>query len=216
MNTKNLNIELLKSLDACESGIDFVKRANLEGFPLSKLDQVEGDYNGFVDWLRQELKTVRVYNDQGLMTKRVNPLGRVYEYEYKDQGVMTKRVNPLGDVYRYEYNDQGLMTKEVLHSGGVREYEYNGQGLMTKEVYPSGDVYEYEYNDKGLITKEVYSSGGVCEYEYNGQGLMTKRVDPSGRVCEYEYEFDNKDRLFSITGRSQLKKGRSDLKIPEW
>ena len=132
MNTKNLNIELLKSLDACESGINFVKRANLEGFPLSKLDQVEGDYDGFVHWLRQELKTVRVYNDQGLMTKRVNP---------------------LGDVYRYKYNDKGL---------------------ITKEVYPSGDVYEYEY------------------------------------------EFDNKDRLFSITGRSQLKKGRSDLKIPEW
>ena len=153
MNTKNLNIELLKSLDACESGINFVKRANLEGFPLSKLDQVEGDYDGFVHWLRQELKTVRVYNDQGLMTKRVNPLGRVCEYEYNDQGLMTKRVNPLGDVYRYKYNDKGL---------------------ITKEVYPSGDVYEYEY------------------------------------------EFDNKDRLFSITGRSQLKKGRSDLKIPEW
>ena len=77
-------------------------------------------------------------------------------------------------------------------------------------------MYRYKYNDKGLINKEVYPSGGVYEYEYNDKGLITKEVYPSGDVYEYEYEFDNKDRLFSITGRSQLKKGRSDLKIPEW
>ena len=131
MNTKTLNIEFLKSLQACQSGIDFVKRANLEGFPLSKLDQVEGDYNGFVDWLRQELKTVRVYNDQGLMTKKVYPSGYVCEYEY---------------------NDQGLKTKEVYPSGGVYEYEYNDQGLMNKEVYPWSDRYEYEFDNQGRLS----------------------------------------------------------------
>ena len=90
MNTKTLNIEFLKSLQACQSGIDFVKRAKLEGFPLSKLDQVKGDHHGFVDWLRVQLKSVREYNEQGLMTKKVNPSGRRYEYEYNDQGLITK------------------------------------------------------------------------------------------------------------------------------
>ena len=152
MNTKTLNIEFLKSLQACQSGIDFVKRANLEGFPLSKLDQVEGDYNGFVDWLRQELKTVRVYNDQGLMTKKVYPSGYVCEYEYNDQGLMTKQVYPWGRVREYEYNDQGLMTKEVNTYCGVNEYEYNDQGLMNKEVYPWSDRYEYEFDNQGRLS----------------------------------------------------------------
>lgn len=112
MNTKTLNIEFLKSLNACESGIDFVKRANLEGFPLDLLDQVEGDHNDFVSWLREQLKSVREYNSQGLMTKHVTPNGNVHLYEYNEQGLMTKKVSPLGAVYtwEYEFDNQGRLT----------------------------------------------------------------------------------------------------------
>ena len=128
MNTTTLNIEFLKSLNACQTGIDFVKAANLEGFPLEMLDQVEGDYQDFVDWLREELKTEREYNDQGLITKLVHP----------DWGI------------QYEYNDQGLMTKQVTPSGRIHQWEYNDKGLKTKEVGPEGGVYQwrYEFDDK--------------------------------------------------------------------
>ena len=112
MNTKTLNIELLKSLNACQSGIDFVKKANLEGFPLNKLDQVVGDHGGFVDWLKIELKTDREYNEQGLMTKKIDPWGDVYQYEYNEQGLKTKEIYPSGRVYQWEYkfNDNNKLT----------------------------------------------------------------------------------------------------------
>ena len=132
MNTKTLNIEFLKSLNACESGIDFVKRANLEGFPLDLLDQVEGDHNDFVSWLREQLKSVREYNSQGLMTKHVTHSGEVYEYN--DQGLMTKMVNSYG-VYEYEYNDQGLITKEVNPYGVYEwEYEFDSMGKLVSII----------------------------------------------------------------------------------
>ena len=123
MNTTTLNIEFLTSLNACQTGIDFVKAANLEGFPLEMLDQVKGDYQGFVNWLRKHLKTEREYNDKGLMTKQVFPCG-VYQYEYNDKGVKTKKITPSGRTFQYEYNDKGLMTKEVTLSGNMYQWEY--------------------------------------------------------------------------------------------
>ena len=187
MNTKTLNIEFLKSLNACEEGIDFVKRANLEGFPLDLLDQVEGDHKGFVGWLREQLRSDVYYNNQGLMVRIVDYYSNVREYEYNAEGLITKEVTPWC----------------------VYKYEYNAEGLMTKRIYPTGNVCEYEYNEQGLRIRRIHRFGDVTQYEYNAEGLMTKRIYPTGNVNTWGYEFDNQGRLSSITGDKYLK-------IPEW
>jgi len=40
---KTVTLELLKELNACQSGVDFFKRNKLEGFPLSRLQEISGD-----------------------------------------------------------------------------------------------------------------------------------------------------------------------------
>jgi len=74
--------DLLKKLNACKGGIDFMVRNNLEGYDWDKIDAIEGDYKSFISWLRgfKDLKFV----DNQLTYKGSNGYSREYTYERKN------------------------------------------------------------------------------------------------------------------------------------
>ena len=49
-----LTKELLLKWDACEEGISFCERNKLFGFDLSRIDEIKGDYNKFIEWLKEQ------------------------------------------------------------------------------------------------------------------------------------------------------------------
>ena len=183
MKTDILTLKLLNALSACKEGIALVKNNNLEGFPLDRINEVKGDFKGFVEWLKKNLKTQLEYDDNGNMIKKVDPYGDVFQYEYDDNGNMIKKVLPDGNVYLFAYDDNGNMIKEVFPDGDVFQYEYDSNGNMIKRVLPDGAVYQYEYDDKGNKIKEVSTYGDVYQFEYhhydNGQ---LKSVSEEGEV----------------------------------
>ena len=54
---KTLSLEFLNQCNACKEGIMFIKRNNLINFPFELLDQVKGDHNGYIKWLRSRIVT---------------------------------------------------------------------------------------------------------------------------------------------------------------
>ena len=50
---KTLSLEFLEQNNTCKEGIAFVKRNNLLNFPFELLDQVKGDHNGYITWLKE-------------------------------------------------------------------------------------------------------------------------------------------------------------------
>ena len=50
---KTLSLEFLNQYNVCEEGIMFVKNNNLLNFPFELLDQVKGDHNGYIKWLKE-------------------------------------------------------------------------------------------------------------------------------------------------------------------
>jgi YD repeat-containing protein len=129
-----LTLEYLKQHKACSEGIVFFKRNGLEGFPLDQLQNVKGDFNSYVEWLKE--RPVHEYDSKGNMTKEVYPDGRTYCYEYDSKGNKTKLVHPNGRTYCWEYDSKGN---------------------KTKSVYPDGDTYCWEYtfnNDQLVEVKE--------------------------------------------------------------
>ena len=88
MNNKILSKELLHNWDACEEGIEFCERNKLFGFDLSRIDEVVGDYNNFINWLKNELKCKREYNSQGNKIKEETSDGYWFKWEYDSHGNM--------------------------------------------------------------------------------------------------------------------------------
>lgn len=94
MNT--LTLKFLKTHEACEDGVDFVKRNKLIGFPLSMIDQVEGDYNRFVLWLKNIMPVSCEYDSNGneIHFKDTDGFEHFIETEYYSDGQL-KRIGKL-------------------------------------------------------------------------------------------------------------------------
>ena len=106
---ERVTVEGLKKISACDSAIGFVERNNLEGFPIELLDQVEGDYNSYISWLKNSLKNRWEYDSHGNMVKRIYPDGDEYRLEYDAHGNEIKIIFPDGDEHRWEYDSHGNM-----------------------------------------------------------------------------------------------------------
>jgi len=182
---KTITVEWLKKHHACKDGVKFVERNKLEGFPLERLNEVKGDYDGYVSWMLFLNSNEHEYDSHGNVTKKTYPNGRFWLYEYDVHGNMTKKTYSNGSVSVYEYDERGNMTKKTLPNGYV--YEYDHHGNITKRTYPDGSVfvyvYEYEYDSHDNITKITYPEGSVSVYEYvyydNGQ---LKSIKENGKI----------------------------------
>ena len=97
-----ITVELLAKMKACKEAIDFIARNYPEGIDLDKY-KINGDYNGWVEWLRNELKVKREYDSHDNMIKKTWPNGKVYRWEYDSHGNLIKRTYPNGSVYKWEY-----------------------------------------------------------------------------------------------------------------
>jgi len=118
-----------------------------------------------------------------------------YEYEYL-YGNVTKKINPDGDYFEYEYDGIGRIKSEsspLIQGDGyqfrrVTEYNYF-KDLMSTATYTVDptrlfdliQVEEWEYN----TSNELYYLSGVTRYFYGGlgEGLMVHQLDldrPSG------------------------------------
>ncbi len=182
---ETVTLELLEKLEACQRGVDFFRRNNLEGFPLNRLHEVEGANGSDISWLIYTLKAAE-------------------KWEYDKNGNVTKKVFPNGSVYKYEYDQDGNMTKKVLPNGSAWSSEYDLNGNKVKEEDSDGNVTEFEYDQDGNVTKRVDWDGDVWKYEYDQNGNKTKTVDYNGRVKRFESSFYPDGQL----------KSYRDLEIP--
>jgi len=176
---KTLTVKLLEDLSACREGVLLVKNSNLEGFPLEKLNEVKGDYRGFVSWLKHELKHTYI------------------EYDNNNNTVSEKMFDSEGNVewcyeYSYDNNNNMLSEKELDSEGNVKwcyEYSYdNNNNMVSEKMFDSkGNVkccYEYSYdNNNNMVSKKRFDSEGNVEWcyeyhtEYFDNGQLHKIID---------------------------------------
>ena len=61
---KTLSLEFLNQYNACEEGIMFVKNNNLLNFPFELLNEIKGDHNGYIKWLKACIDGVYEYDER--------------------------------------------------------------------------------------------------------------------------------------------------------
>ena len=161
------------------------------------------------------------YNDVGVITKVIDPLGNVKEqspnkitatsldwdddlngnrttYTYDVDGNIASKTDPLGNTWTYTYvaGTDWLLT-ETDPMGHVTKYEYDSNGNIVKITRDYGGPLEnattYTYNSAGNRTSMTDSLGNVTLYAYDSDGNLTQVTDALGNVTTYTYDsFGNK------------------------
>lgn len=179
MNT--ITLEWLKRNSLRREHLNFFERNGLEGFPVDRLNEIEGDYNKFFDWVNGKLSSKCEYDRNGVIIKETCSDDRVYQYEYDEHGNLIKR-SLLGITFwggrtswQAEYDDIGNMIKEweTLRAHSLYEYGDLGDIVKKKDQYNDAYQWEYKYDKNGNLIKKVYPFGALQYFDYehydNGQ-----------------------------------------------
>jgi len=136
-------------------------------------------------------------SDGRFITKTVDTLGKVTNYDINEINGLTNSIKDASDVVTsYTYNDKDQITKVVKNEKEVN-YEYNTNNLLSKITSGNKD-YTFSYDDF-LNTKEIKINDNTLitnEYAPNNGNLIKSTYGNNSTV---NYEYDELDRLVKTT-----------------
>ena len=144
--------------------------------------------NGFVRVVRRG-QAVWTYerNDQGDVTRTIDPDGQVTDYSYDKRGQLTGVWYPDHSCHRLVWNELGQLREEHLPNGGIKRYRYDELGRRVAQENEHGAQTQYEWDAAGRLAKLTQPGGACREYTYNPYGKITAERDELGHVTRYEY-----------------------------
>ncbi|TFY84061.1 RHS repeat protein, partial [Pseudomonas kairouanensis] len=144
--------------------------------------------NGFVRVVRRG-EAVWKYerNDQGDVTRKIDPEGHITDYTYNKYGQLIGVWLPDHSCQRLIWNERGQLVEEQLPNGGIKRYRYDDVGRQIAREDEHGALTEYQWDSVGRLVRVVLPGGATREYSYNPYGKITAERDELGRVTRYEY-----------------------------
>ena len=130
-----LTLTFLNRYNACKEGITFVKNNNLLNFPFELLDQVKGDHNGYIKWLRSRIVTEYQYDERNNLVyyKTSNGIESWKEYDERNNLIHYKDSKGIEEWKSYDVNNN------VVHIKNSNGYEYDNE----IEYYTDGQLKKY-------------------------------------------------------------------------
>ncbi|MEX1080496.1 MAG: DUF6531 domain-containing protein, partial [Halofilum sp. (in: g-proteobacteria)] len=81
------------------------------------------------------------------------------EYEYNEQGLVTRKVDRNGNITKYQYNNSGLQTQRTEAAGTVAERtidtEWDSERRLRTATIEASRRTEYTYDDHGRVRTET-------------------------------------------------------------
>lgn len=103
MKFEKITIEFLEKFHFSSKAIDFFKINKLEGFPVSLIGEINGDYLGFIDHIREIISSKYRFDSNNNEIWIKDRYGNIYEYRYDECGNLIWEKDCYGDVYEWEY-----------------------------------------------------------------------------------------------------------------
>jgi YD repeat-containing protein len=167
-------------------------------------------------------QTIKEYDEDGRLTREVNPNGTWIVYTYDGTGKLIRKDYQDGsfDAISYytsggiktvvktsAYNrattetyseTTGLKTKSVTWDGKTTTYEYDAQGRLIKQTNPYGTSDSYTYHGATtVVATHTYAYGSYWyKDEYRPDGQLLKTTNYYGYTTTYTY--DGLDRRISM------------------
>ena len=209
-----LTKKMLLQLNAGSSRIEFCERYKLFGFPLDRLDEIQGDHEGFVCWLKhktnlefdQNQNLVRWESDGGYWEKfeydqNGNQIrhefsgGTWTKYKYDKNGNQILRESSCGRWEKYEYDQNNNQILMVDSHGFWEKFEYDQNSNQILREDSNGYWLKFEYDQNGNQILQEYSEGNWKKFEYDQNRNLVRWENSRGRWSKYEYEFYDNGQL---------------------
>ncbi|HLF64854.1 MAG TPA: RHS repeat-associated core domain-containing protein [Saprospiraceae bacterium] len=135
------------------------------------------------------------YDENGNVTRIIQPLGVEHEFTYTALNDIETYVNPRNLLTTFDY-DEGNLTS-VNAPIGSTTMSYNVYGQVKTVTNPEGITVTYEYDALGFV-KSVNSPLGISSHAtYDPVGRLKTSEDPNGHISSYTYH--DRDFIKTIT-----------------
>src|SRR5262249_29871728 len=141
-----------------------------------------------------------------------DPNGNLTTSEYDDDGLLTKTTDALGRVREYTYYGNHQLATEVWKDNkgstvNTRSWNYDGNNQMTNAGDTVSGGYVRGFDALGRLTQQVDPWGITLTYGYDAADRMTSASDSNGGVMTYTRDDDNRltSREFALSGTKVLK-----------
>ncbi|RQN75095.1 RHS repeat protein, partial [Acinetobacter baumannii] len=125
------------------------------------------------------------YDDNGLQTGIVDPLGRLTRMLWDSQWFEPLRITgPDGATWRYEYDRQGLLVQETAPDGSTTAYAYDADGQLVQIRDALGGAKTLQWNERGLLLRYTDCSGRSTRYAWDGWGQLQSVTDALGQQTQ--------------------------------
>uniref|UniRef100_A0A831UGN7 RHS repeat protein n=1 Tax=Geobacter metallireducens TaxID=28232 RepID=A0A831UGN7_GEOME len=124
----------------------------------------------------------------GLLTEKIDPLGKSTTYTYDANRNLTRETAPDGSTTSYTYDGAGNMLTMTDALGKTTTYSYNSLGQVTSTTDPLGLTTTSSYDAKGRLTETVDPLGAKTTYVYDAQGNLTSVTNPLNQTTSYTYD----------------------------
>ncbi len=151
------------------------------------------------------------YNESGLLTKVVDPLGHITSSEFDTDFRLKKLVLPTGENQSFAWTKNGNLTSltdELGHStsftydqnlnrlasltdarANTTRYTYDPRGNLLSTIYPNQSVERFgNYTGAGLPLTYTNRRGQPLTYEYNATGQITNQHFANGSSIQFTYD----------------------------
>ena len=147
-----------------------------------------------------DLVTHYAYNNQGLITQEIDPLGHITVYDYDVLGrliqVTAAKGTPQEVTRQYEYDAAGNQTALIDENGNQTSYVYDAMDRVVKVIKADPDgtgplsspIQSYTYDLKGNLTSMTDSLGRTTTYAYDALNRLTLVTDALGNAQQYQYD----------------------------
>lgn len=169
--------------------------------------QITDRYGNVTQYLR---------DNNGNITKIINPDGSSREYVYDDKNNLTMEKDELGNKVYYVYDETKIyLLKKIQPLNGTDVYNaeadqskfaitaytyytdaeaeqlgYKMKGMLKSETDPMGNVTTYTYDIYGNTKTVTDPMGNEKTNSYNSIGWLTASITPSGYKTEYQYDLN--------------------------
>lgn len=133
---------------------------------------------------RAGVEQVLVYNDADQLVRVTDDAGRSLRFEYDPVTTqMVRMIDPLDRVYSYEYSEYGSLVKVNYPGNLSREYHYEmpGRGSLLTGITDERGVryvtWRYDYQNRAI---ESAYAGGANRYTFSFGDKRTVVTDPYG------------------------------------
>jgi RHS repeat-associated protein len=159
--------------------------------------QISYDKHRHVTMVRDSRDGVTQYfgNADGLVVKRVDPMGGAWTFEYDEHLRRVAEIDPLGARWAWAFDDRGNIAQETDPLGNVTRWTFDTRGLPSEATDALGQVWQRVHDTRGTLTRSIDPGGNTWEYFADGRGLLTGWVDP----LLHRHRID-RDDMGNVTG----------------